>query len=452
EFRAMGGRDTLSPNEAKTLIALEGKQRVDHGGVRWLKMRVLRRCFECFESLPKDHPRKQAFLRFEAEESSWLETYAIFRALKEVYPQSWRVWPPEIRLPQPRAISAFTSTHSAEIRFRKYVQFLAFSQLRAARAALHKEKVALFGDEPFLVAEDSAEVWGRKQLFRFDATVGAPPDAFSEDGQEWGLPPYRWDRLKEQGYALFVERARHVSRLYDGVRIDHVVGLYRTYHRPIDGSPHYFFPGKEEEQLAQGEAVLQAFLSSGIEVLAEDLGVIPPFVRRSLEGLKIPGYRVFRWEKEGNRYRDPSEYPHLSVATTGTHDTETLAEWWEGLSEAEREQVLEIPSLAGIRDAPGASKRFGAFWLSEEVWQAMMRALIRSPSCAVLLPIHDVLGLRERVNRPNTLGPHNWSTRLPWVLSALAEDAIVQARMRFLEEEARAGGRANPEAESRAKA
>src|SRR6185503_10941941 len=130
------------------------------------------------------------------------------------------------------------------------------------------------------------DVWAHQELYRFDATVGAPPDAFSETGQDWGLPPYRWDRIDASGYELFRERGRHAAQHFDLVRIDHVVGLYRTYHRPLDKSPAFFVPAEERAQKSQGEAVLAAFAEAGADLIAEDLGVIPDFVRRSLAEMR----------------------------------------------------------------------------------------------------------------------------------------------------------------------
>ena len=447
EFASIGGLDALDPEERLTLTAVSEASHVDHGGVRWLKMRVLSRCFDRLAEEASDHPRRRALAAFEAEHAGWLEPYVLFRAIKHLHPEGWRSWPEGLRDRDAAALAAFRAEHARELAFRRYLQWLSFTQLEAAREAMHAHGVSLFGDEPFLVADDSADVWAHRELFRFDATVGAPPDAFSADGQEWGLPPYRWDDLKTRGYDLFVARGRHTARLYDGVRIDHVVGLYRTYHRPIDKSPHYFYPDTQEAQLAQGEAVLRALSSAGTEILAEDLGVIPPFVRLSLARLGIPGYRVLRWEQEAGRFRDPTAWPELSVATTGTHDTESSIDWWELLPEHERLAALALPRLAPLVGTPAAPHEGSATQpappprFTDALWRALFETAIGSASCAVLLPVHDVLCLRERVNTPNTVGPYNWSVRLPWTIEALERDAIVEGRLRFVRRMAESSGR-----------
>ena len=448
ELVTLGGIDALTPEERLTLTAICESPSVDHSGTRWLKLRVLRRCFDHLLSQPAAHPRRVALAAFEVQQAHWLEPYALFRTLKHVHPSGWRSWPAGLRDAEPSALAPFREAHAAELAFRRYLQFLCFGQLEAARRAMHDEGVSLFGDEPFLVADDSADVWAHRELFRFDATVGAPPDAFSADGQEWGLPPYRWDAIAARRYDLFVARGAHTARLYDGVRIDHVVGLYRTYHRPIDKSDHYFYPDTQPAQLAQGEAVLRALASSGTEILAEDLGVIPPFVRASLAKLGIPGYRVMRWEQEGGRFRDPTAWPALSVATTGTHDTESLVDWWEQLPEHERKAALALPRLVPLDGTPAAPPPTSATEpppaprFTEPLWRALIETTLASVSVAALVPIHDVLALRERVNTPNTVGPHNWSVRLPWTVEALASDGIVRGRMRFLAETARTHERA----------
>ena len=211
-------------------------------------------------------------------------------------------------------------------------------------------------------------------------------------------------------------------------RVDHVVGLYRTYYFPADGSEPAFVPVGEEAQTENGEKVL-AILSRGARVIAEDLGTVPDFVRRSLERLGVPGYRVLRWEKRwhdpGTPFRDPATWPAVSVATTGTHDTESLADWYEALSAEERAQLLALPALGALRArAPG---RF-----DDGVRDALLGMLYRAGSDLLLLPFQDALGMRERVNVPGTVADSNWTYRTPMDLAGLAADTGAQARLRGL--------------------
>jgi 4-alpha-glucanotransferase len=435
EMEALGGREALDAEDRAALRAARGALSVRHDIVRPLKKRWLARCFEHFRAhVDPESERARDFARFRDEQAHWLPDYALFRTLKEHHPQSWREWPEPLRFGLGSALAEARRTHADEIAFREYVQWLAFRQLQRARETLSARDLHLGGDEPFLVAEDSADVWAHQDLYRFDATVGAPPDAFSATGQDWGLPPYRWDRIASQGYELFRQRGRHAAKLFDLVRIDHVVGLYRTYHWPLDKGAPFFVPSHEHEQRAQGEAVLRAFGEAGADLIAEDLGVIPDFVRASLWELGVPGFRVLRWEQRGGHFRQPHEYPPQSVATNGTHDTETTAVWWEALPEYERRAIRAIPELGGV-----PAEVFASY--NRHVHDALMAALYGAPSNLLLLPVQDIFALRERINVPSTVGPQNWSWRLPWSIETMDREHHVGAQLDALAELARRTGR-----------
>ena len=148
--------------------------------------------------------------------------------------------------------------------------------------------------------------------------------------------------------------------------------------------------------------------------MAEDLGAVPDFVRRSLTALGVAGYRILRWEEEGGAFRDPVDYPVLSIAASGTHDTSSLATWWESeLGEAGRRALAAVPSFAPLDGAPAA-------W-TPAVHAALLDGLYGAGSKLVVLPFPDVYGGRERINTPATTGPQNWSYRLPWTLRELRD-------------------------------
>jgi 4-alpha-glucanotransferase len=302
------------------------------------------------------------------------------------------------------------------------------------------------GDLPFMVGRDSADVWAERHEFRDDASVGVPPDLFDAEGQDWDLPPYDWDRMKMGGYAWLRRRARYVGSLYDRFRIDHLVGFYRTYSRPRDGRRDAkgklvagtFDPDEQSAQLAHGERVVGAMIEGAREeraqLVAEDLGVVPDFVRASLTRLGVPGYRVLIWEKDGAVFCDPAAYPRVSVACFGTHDTAPVAAWWETLGDAERQAVLALPGLS--ERAAGLTPTF-----TEPVHRALVDLLSRAASELVLFLIQDVLGSKERINTPATVGAHNWGYRLPRAVEDLRGDAASAARMRWFSESVRASGR-----------
>ncbi len=310
--------------------------------------------------------------------------------------------------------------------YRKWLQWIADTQWRRAKA--QAQPVSLLGDFAFMVDGDSADVWANASSFRLDASVGAPPDAFSAEGQKWGMPAYRWDQLAAADFAWLRARARRTAALFDGYRVDHLVGFYRTYVFPSDGSPAGFTPAEPGAQLALGEAVLSILGQSGATIVAEDLGTVPDFVRESLRRLSVPGYKVFRWERhwqtKGQPYRAPSDYPAGSVATSGTHDTDTNAVWWDGLDASERAAVLATPGVA--TRARRLADPAGGF--TPELRDVLLEVLFASGSDFLLLPIQDVFGWRDRINIPADLGPQNWTWRLPWTIDRLASEPEAQER------------------------
>jgi 4-alpha-glucanotransferase len=275
-----------------------------------------------------------------------------------------------------------------------------------------------------MVAADSSDAWAQQDLFLFDRTVGAPPDAFSEDGQNWKLPAYRWDTIGERGYDWFRHRARRMADLFDGFRVDHVVGLFRTWVFPLDGSPSFFMPADEPSQTLQGRAVLEAIRGAGARVVAEDLGTIPDFVRSNLASMGIPGCKVLRWERHwleaGQPFIDPLAYPPVSLATSGTHDTETMTEWWEVAEAGERRALLAIPSAASLVDSTALTPESP---YAPGVRDLVLQLLYASASSLLLLPVQDVFGWRDRVNVPGLVDDKNWTWKLPVRADALEGDA-----------------------------
>lgn len=367
--------------------------KVDYKAVRDLKGRVLRTSFERFikDDWVLDTGRAAAFRAFIAEESWWLDEYGAYRALRaEAGERPWPEWSRELREREPSAIAHARERLASQILFYQYLQWVASRQWQTIRQ--RTGGIEIVGDFPFMVTLDSADVWSRQQDFLLDASVGTPPDAFSETGQEWGLPPYNWDEARKNDFEWLRMRARRQSDLYDGFRVDHLVGFYRTYVRPLDGSPPFFMPSEEPAQVELGETVMRIMIDTNADVSVEDLGTVPDFVRESIARLGLPGYKVLRWEPA-----DPMLYPPLSVAMSGTHDTEPLAVWWEVLTPAERRRFgSDSPNYdAAVRDH-------------------LLEQLYNAGSNIVLTPIQDVFGWRDRINLPATISDGNWTYVLPW--------------------------------------
>ena len=420
DFNDIGGGAGLEPALRAALDRVRAAATIDYAGVRPLKQEVLRRAFTHF----RDHEwtqhtaRARALQAFIDGQRWWLEEYSLFRALHARHDErAWMEWPEPLRWRNADALAAARGELADDILYRQYLQWVADVQWQRARH--DAGDVALFGDLPFMVSADSADVWARQDEFRLDASIGVPPDAFSDTGQDWGLPVYRWDVLAERGFDWLRDRARRNADLFDGYRVDHLVGFYRTYFRPHDGSAAAFTPAEQPAQTGLGERVLGVFREPGTEIIAEDLGVVPEFVRESLARLGVPGYKVFRWERRwseaGQPFKDPIEYPAASVATSGTHDTEPMATWWETAPAEERDAVLAIPSVRARLTS------------ETRVLEALLETLYASGSDILILPIQDLFGWRDRINQPATVADTNWTWRLPWPTDRLGSEPAAMA-------------------------
>jgi 4-alpha-glucanotransferase len=392
-----GAEPTAS--EKEVLERARQNPRVDFEAVRAVKRAALSRAYRPSPELEQ----------FRKQHGEWLEDWALYRALHDERQKSWRDWEPPLRDRDPHALEQARQRLKDTIDKLAFAQFIADAQWQEGRKTANALGVKVLGDLPFMVAEDSADVWSLQRFFRFDANVGVPPDAYSAEGQDWGLPVPRWDEMRAAGDPWLRQRSERAAELYDAFRVDHVVGLYRTYARPHDKSAPFFVPPEPPQQKEQGERIL-ALLGERAEVLAEDLGTVPDFVRASLKELDIPGTKVLRWENDNGVPRDVTKFSRVSVAVTGTHDTESLWDWWEKLPDWERGEQLKQPQLAPL----GFEKRF-----TPAVHHALLELAYASSSDALLTPITDALGWPDRMNTPGTVGTHNWTFRLPWTVEQL---------------------------------
>ncbi|HEX4386698.1 MAG TPA: 4-alpha-glucanotransferase [Myxococcales bacterium] len=415
-------RGGLTDLEKVALDRARASDRVDFEAYRSVKRSALARAFLHF----KERGGIRSLARFREERRDWLPDWALYRALHDQRQKSWRDWEPGLRDREPQAMETARARLTDAIDELCYVQWIADAQWREGRRAANALGVKVLGDLPFMVAEDSADVWSFQRFFRFDATVGVPPDAYSKDGQDWGLPVPRWDEMRANGDPWLHLRASRAAELYDAFRVDHVVGLYRTYGRPIDKSPNFFSPTDPILQKEQGERIL-ALLGKKAVVLAEDLGTVPDFVRASLKETHIPGTKVLRWENDMGVPRDVQQFSPVSCAVTGTHDTESLWDWWESLQDWERDLQLKQERLAHLRGP--SQKQF-----NQQTRDALLDLAYVSASDALLTPITDALGWKQRMNTPGTVGTHNWTFRLPWTTEQLFTEQEPQAAASHLRE------------------
>lgn len=350
--------------------------------------------------------RARAFEAYCAAQEPWLKGYALFRALKDFFKwQSWTAWPKDLQDIHSPAVVQFEAQYKEFVDFFKYIQWILDQQLRRAKVYAQQRGVYIFGDIPFATNLDSAEVWAEKENYRIGWEIGAPADQFSKDGQRWGLPAYDWRYMLDHNLDLWRRKIRRVTELYDIFRLDHLVGFFRTYvFAPGDPKGAFDWEG-EQAQIDRGYAFLKMVLEEahGKLPVGEDLGVIPNYVRRMLVDLRIPGYKVLRWEREDNGwYREPKNYPVVSLATTSTHDTETLRGWWENMDVNERRNIWEMIS---------AQKTDGNVPFNLDTQRLMLKRVLESASALTLFAWQDIVGTLERVNIPGTVGEENWTYR-----------------------------------------
>lgn len=441
DFIRAGGVRALSAAARADLDAARAADRVPYEHVRRVKDEALALAFDQFyrDEWEQFTARAAELGSFVVRERWWLDDWAAYSAIaRDLAAPDWRDWPAPLRDRHADAIGEARRHLAREVLRYQYVQWVAETQWREARRQALSHGVTLVGDMPFMVSAASPDAWVRPDEFMFDVSLGVPPDTFSETGQDWGLPTYRWDRIAATGYAWMRQRARRMAALFSSYRVDHVIGLFRTYGKPSTGDP-FFNPGGEAAQIAQGETILRILIDTGAAIVAEDLGLVPPFLHESLLRLGVPGCRILRWERRwkapGRPFIDPVEYPPLSAAMTGTHDTETLAGWWSGAGSDERRAALDLPLVA----AAGLSGA-GMAW-NDALRDALLVTLYLSGSNDVFFPAQDLFGWTDRLNVPGTIGDHNWTWRLPWRVDRLAESAEARQRAEFCRRAAELSGR-----------
>jgi len=426
DFAAAGGRGALSPHSRAELEGLAGSQKVEWAAVRALKREALHMAFGRFLRDEWSHgtARARRLAAFMREHNTWLDDYALFASWHDRFGASWIDWPPGPRDRDPGSIAAWRDERRDELLERKWIQWQLDEQWRAARRAAAAAGVNLMGDLPFVVALDSADVWANRKRFRLDRRLGTPPDpeGGSPEGQDWGLPVYDWPALERDDFAWIRERAMRAGELFSLYRVDHALGFYRTYFRGTDGKTSGFVPPDETAQLRLGESLMRIMSRFG-EVVAEDLGSTPPYLRPSLERLAIPGYRVLRWERDGDAYRDPASWPAASVATNATHDTDTTAAWYDGLPPEEREKLRAALGLGEL----DPEKPF-----DDRARDLLLRAIYAAPSTLSLVPFQDAMGTRERINVPGVAGNGNWTFRIAKTIAELEADEATNRRLHDL--------------------
>jgi 4-alpha-glucanotransferase len=397
--------------ERRTIEEARAAERVRYDLVFPVKEAALERAFATFESRGVS-ARSRDFEQWSLSHRHWVESYALYAALSEAFSRKpWWEWPAGLAQRVATALVVARAEHARRIRYHTWLQWVAESQWNTVRSQARNAGIQLCGDEPFIIGMDSADCWCFPRYLRRDAVLGVPPDDFSADGQDWGLPWFDFEALERDGDSWLKARARAAAATYDLRRIDHAIGYFRQYLRDEKTPRGRFVPADEGAQQARGERNFR-LLAEGAGIVAEDLGVIPRFARDTLARLSLPGYQVMRWAREDGVYRDPRHYPEISLVTTGTHDTETLRDWWQTAAQWEREAVGHtFPELWKFSPPPAA---FGP-----DLHEALLRAALNAQSAWCILPWQDLFGEVERTNTPGSVGAHNWTYRMKVEVEAL---------------------------------
>ena len=375
------------------------RDRVDYEAVGDWKDRILRVSWKQSRSVPELLEELDAFRRAPGQ-APWLSDWTLYAAISRERSGDWTSWPEELRRRRPEALAAARGDVEPEIAYQEYLQWLFFRQWDRIRQEARRRDISILGDLPIYVTHDSADVWAGQELFRLDArgkpeaVAGVPPDAFSETGQLWGYPLYRWDELERRGYSWWIDRLRQAFRFADLVRIDHFRGFAAGWTVPASAETAMegkWVPGPGTRLFEAARAAL-----GDVPLVAEDLGVITDDVRELLAAVGVPGMKVLQF---GFSQADSEHLPHnhvpKSVVYTGTHDNDTARGWFASLSEDEKRRVLDYLGGDGGRIE----------------WD-LIRAAYESVAETAIVPIQDVFGLGggARMNMPG-VAAGNWSWR-----------------------------------------
>ena len=387
----------LKKEELSSIHWCDRENKVDFGIQYRNRLEVLRLAYGRFES-------NEDFVNFCRENGSWLSDFALFMALKDANEgKPWYQWETELKFREPNAIWQARRELRDEVSFYSFVQYLFRKQWTALRTYAHKNGIRIIGDVPIYVPYDSADVWSNPELFQLDADLtptavaGCPPDAFSDDGQLWGNPLYRWDLMSQQGYAWWINRLEAAGKLYDVIRLDHFRGFESYWEVPYGDKtarggrwvkgPDMEFINTIKEKLPQ------------VRMIAEDLGVLTDAVLELRDGSGFPGMKVLQFAFDS---REPSEYlPQAyitnTVCYTGTHDNMTTRQWFESASV----------------DAVAYAKEYMALTTEEGYVWGVIRTAMSSVSDLCVIQMQDFLnlGAEARMNFPGTLSDANWTWR-----------------------------------------
>ncbi len=435
------------------LKALRDAELVEYAPVAAAKFAVLETLYAHFRARHLAHGtvRAGAFRAFQAAGGEALRRHALFEALQERFRRAdpsiwgWPLWPAPFHDPAAPEVGRFEREHADRVEFYQYLQWEADAQLGAAgrRSFELGLGVGLYEDLAVSIDRGGAETWANPDLYAVRASVGAPPDDFNFNGQDWGLPPLIPARLQAAAYAPFVATLRANMKHAGALRIDHVMGLMRLFWVPPGGKPadgaYVHYPFADLLGLVALESERNRCL-----VIGEDLGTVTDQVRDALGAAGVLSYRLLYFERQpSGDFKPPAEYPKQALVAASTHDLPTLAGWWEGrdlalraelglfpTSEAREAQVIGRAQdrarllLALEREALlPAGGAVNPVNMTPELATAAAAYLARSPAQVMVVQLEDVAGAADQANLPGTTGQHpNWRRKLPLALERFPED------------------------------
>ncbi len=376
--------------------------KVDYGLQYERRLPLLRKAFE--HSRGESDPLADRFVK----ETPWLDSAVLFMALKDAHHGApWYEWAPELRHSLPDALFQARERYAEDIAFHTFLQYHFHRQWMALKEYAHQKGVAIIGDLPIYVADDSADVWSHPELFQLNgekrpsAVAGCPPDGFSPNGQLWGNPLYNWHTHAATGYNWWLKRLEQGFSLFDVIRIDHFRGFDAYYAIPADRSDAHGGHWEPGPGMDFFRAVRQSLGERNI--IVEDLGFVTDSVRTLVRESGFPNMKVLEFAfdlRDGSSSEHiPHRYPENCVAYTGTHDNQTLAGWLKSLS---GEEIANIRGYLGDHFTP-----------IHCLPRSLIALLMRSPAHLTVIPMQDWLGLDDesRINTPST-SEGNWCWRM----------------------------------------
>jgi 4-alpha-glucanotransferase len=400
------------PEEQRTRLtnagaALNRRGEIDRDGIFRLKQEALEALFARFSG-------EQGFDWFCAGEGQALTDFATYAALAERHGKDWRRWPEVVRRPDGAGIAGFRDEAAARIRFHAWTQWLIDGQL--ARAS---REIAVVHDLPIGLDVAGADAWCWQDLMARDVSVGAPADEFNANGQDWGLTPFIPGRLRAAHYRPFIETIRAMLRHAGGLRIDHVMGLFRLFWIPreLGARGGAYVRTRADELLA---IVALESVRAKAFIIGEDLGTVEAGVRERLHEQQMLSYRLLYFEPA-----PPAQFPELALSSVTTHDLPTIAGLWTGADLAALKRIGLDPNEEGTQALRDKLRRLGELAddaPAEAAIEATHRALAKAPSRILLATLDDAVAAPERPNVPGTVREWpNWSLPLPQTLDEIEE-------------------------------